>query len=567
MEKSLEQFNQPGIGQKIMPERHSGAYAVERLRADALEGESYIKSNLTAGSFGLVKSNVSMATADDKLALNLNYDHLKSDGFRDNSNYNRHAVLVTSNYKVNSKNDLGVLINYTDYLAQISSSIGRTAFNEDPSQAAFTWNAAQGFEDNQQILLGLNYTHRFSDDFSNTTSFFYTYHDHYEPRPFNILDEYTNGYGARTLFAKTFQWVERKAVFSFGSEFYNDQYNWQTLENLYQDNNDNGSLEGQLLSDNIEKRRNLNVFTTVTIPISKTLKAQLGLNINATHYKFTDQFNSGEANRDADRNFDPIVAPNVNLLYQFMPNANAYMNFSRGFNYPSLEETLTPEGLINPELGPETGYIYEVGSEVYAFKRQLKIQLAAYLLDIDNLLVADRVGEDQFIGRNAGKTQHKGMELSLLYTQQFKNKLSLAPFINAELTDYRFIDFVDDDADFSGNQLTGVPNFKVSGGIQLAYKNLNLYTNMLHIGELPIDDANTLYSDPYTVWNAKLAYSTKLTPHIALEVNVGMNNIADKAYASSILINATSFGTSEPRYFYPGAPRNWFGGFRVVFEL
>jgi len=41
MEKSLEQFNQPGIGQKIMPERHSGAYAVERLRADALEGESY----------------------------------------------------------------------------------------------------------------------------------------------------------------------------------------------------------------------------------------------------------------------------------------------------------------------------------------------------------------------------------------------------------------------------------------------------------------------------------------------------------------------------------------------
>ncbi|WP_179344992.1 TonB-dependent receptor [Winogradskyella ursingii] len=533
----------------------------------AQAGETFIKNNLTLGSFGLLKNNVSFATADENLSFNLNYDHLELDGFRDNSNYNRNAVLMTSYYQLNEKNELGVLINYTDYFAQIPSSISRTAFEEDPSQAAFTWNAAQGYEDNEQILVGLNYTHRFSEQFSNTTSLFYTYLDHYEPRPFNILDEYTNGYGVRTLFAKDLKFLDRKSILSFGGEFYNDQYNWKTIENRYEENNGNGSLEGELLSDNREKRRNINVFSTITVPITDKLKAQLGLNINKTDYQFYDEFNSGEDNKDADRNFDPIFAPNLNVLYQFAPNINAYANVSRGFNYPSIEETLTPDGVINPELGPETGYNYEVGSELYALKRQLKIQLSAYLLDIDNLLVADRVGDDQFIGRNAGKTEHKGIELSAIFTQRFNNNFTMSPYLNAEFNDHRFIDFVDGNTDYSGKQLTGVPDHKVNGGIRFGLHNFNLNTNFLYIGDMPLNDSNTLFSESYTVFNAKLSYENQLTDHFSIAINAGLNNLTDKDYASSVLINAVGFGNSEPRYFYPGQPRNWFGGIKIGYSL
>ncbi|WP_179018461.1 TonB-dependent receptor [Winogradskyella forsetii] len=533
----------------------------------ASEGETYVRSRLTVGSFGLLKNNVSMATADENLAINLNYDHLKLDGFRDNSNYSRKSLLLSSKYKFNAKNELGVLINYTDYFAEIPSSISQTAFNEDPSQAAFTWNAAQGFEDNKQILVGLNYTHRFSDNFSNTTSIFYSYLDHYEPRPFNILDEYTNGYGARTLFAKDFKFLNQKANLSFGGEFYSDQYNWKTLKNLYEDNNNNGSLEGQLLSDNIENRNNLNAFATVTLPFSKRLKAQVGINFNTTNYKFTDEFNSGEDNKNADRDFDPIIAPNLNVLYQLSPNSNIYANISRGFNYPSIEETLTPDGVINPELGPETGFNYEIGSEAFLFKRKLRLKLSAYLLDIDNLLVADRVDNDQYIGRNAGKTEHKGIELSASYTYKFANEFLCAPYINAELTDHRFIDFVDDQNDYSGNELTGVPDTKVNGGIQFGFKNFNLNTNFIHIREMPLTDANTLYSEDYTVFNAKIAYKNAISKHFDIEINAGINNFLDAHYASSVLINAVGFGNSEPRYYYPGTPRNWFTGFKIAYEI
>ncbi|WP_434035914.1 TonB-dependent receptor plug domain-containing protein [Formosa sp. 4Alg 33] len=249
----------------------------------ALEGETYIKNNFTVGSYGLIKNSLSLATANEKLTFNINYDHLETDGFRDNSNYNRNAFLLTSSYKFNAKNEIGVLVNYTDYDAQIPSSISKSAFEEDPSQAAFTWGSAQGYEDNKQILTGINYTHRFSETFSNTTSLFYSYLDHYEPRPFNILDEFTNGYGARTLFAKDFKFLESNANLSFGGELYKDEYHWKTIENRYEDNNGNGSLEGELLSDNIEKRNNLNVFATVTLPFTEKLKAQLGINMNTTN--------------------------------------------------------------------------------------------------------------------------------------------------------------------------------------------------------------------------------------------------------------------------------------------
>ncbi len=533
----------------------------------ASAGETYLKSTNTVGSFGLIKNSVSIATAANKSTFNLNYDHMQFDGFRDNSTYERSTVFLNSSYSFDKKNKIGVLFNYTDYNAQIPSSISKTAFEEDPTQAAFTWGTAQGYEDNKQVLAGLHYTHLFSENFSNTTAIFYNYLDHYEPRPFNILDEFTDSYGMRTLFAKDFLFLENKANLSFGGEFYRDKYHWKTKENLYEGTNGSGSLEGSLLSDNMENRNNLNVFATITLPITEKLKAQLGVNINKTNYDFTDVFNTGADNKDANRNFDPIFAPNLNVLYQLNSNTNAYVNVSRGFNYPSIEETLTPEGIINPDLGPETGFNYEIGSEVYVFNRALHLQLSAYLLDINNLLVAERVGDDQYIGRNAGKTEHKGLELSMSYTHTFINGLIVSPYINAEITQHRFIDFVDRTANYSGNELTGVPNKKVNGGIRFGLKNISLNANVLHIGDMPLNDENTLYSEAYTIFNAKLSYKNNITDHLTIGVNAGVNNFTDEAYASSILINAVGFGGAEPRYYYPGMPRNWFGGVKIEYTL
>jgi len=78
-------------------------------------GESFFKTNLTVGSFGLIKNSVSTATSTETFSVNLNYDHLKTEGFRENNSYDRQSVLLTATYTFNTRNELSFLMNYVDY--------------------------------------------------------------------------------------------------------------------------------------------------------------------------------------------------------------------------------------------------------------------------------------------------------------------------------------------------------------------------------------------------------------------------------------------------------------------
>ncbi|PVW12340.1 TonB-dependent receptor family protein [Marixanthomonas spongiae] len=535
---------------------------------EPLKSEVKISNTTTAGSYGLFKNTVSASIKDDKLSIHFNYDHLQQDGYRDNSRYNRNSYFLNTDYQFNEKYSLSFLINHLNNNAQIPSSLGLTDFTEDPSQAAFTWDASKGYEDNRQTVTGLSFSSKFSETFSNTTSVYYTYLDHYEPRPFNILDELTNGYGARTVFEKKFIFNQQQASVNYGAEWYQDEYRWKTIENLYEKNNGQGSLEGNLLSKNKEVRKQLNAFATTKISLSSTLETELGLNINKTTYSYKDEFNTGASNTSADRNFDAIFAPSITFLYTASANRVFFGNISRGFNYPSLEETLTPDGVINPEIGPETGWNYEIGTELYFFNRSLRIKSSAYLLSISNLLVAERVGDDQYIGRNAGKTHHRGLEFQADYTFKIASVLEVNPFLNTEFNFHKFIDFVDEADDFSGNDLTGVPDKKITTGVRIYHNSgLGLSSNFRYIGSQPITDSNSLYRESYNLLNIQAEYKRAIAATFYIRLSAGINNVTNSTYASSILINASGFGGSEPRYYYPGLPRNYYSSLQIQYTF
>jgi len=525
----------------------------------SVEDKTLLINSFTMGSYNMLKDNLTFSHSEDGFNLSLSYNHLETDGYRQNSQFQRDGLLLNTRFRTGQKSSVALLVNYIDYTAHIPSSINQADFEEDPTRAASNWLAAQGYEANKYILTGLSHTYQFSEQLQNTTSIFYTYLDHYEPRPFNILDEFTNGYGLRTRFAGTWG----KADFTFGAEFYRDEYHWGTFENLYEENNGNGSLAGAQLSDNIEFRRQFNLFGTLTYPITTKFSAQLGLTLNKTHYDFRDLFNQGEANASAERDFDAILLPNLGLNYQ-LKNGKIYANISRGFSNPSLEETLTPSGVINPGIAQETGANYELGTEWSLFNKSLSTNITLYRMNVKNLLVAQRVGEDQYIGRNTGETRHQGLELDLQYQEQLSRTLTFSPYLSYTLNDHSFVDFVDGDNDYSGNPLTGVPKHRLSSGIDLRHTN-GLLLNLTHqfVDEIPLTDANSISSDSFNVFHAKLGYRTSLSSHISLGLNAGINNIFDTNYAQSVLINAVGFGGAQPRYYYPGNARNYFGGVQL----
>ncbi len=535
---------------------------------EALGNATTISNNFTVGAFGLLKNNLSFNHYENGLRLGVQYGHTETDGYRQNSTFKRDGLLVNLGYRIDPKNRVNLLLNHIDYTAQIPSSLGATAFAEDPSQATFTWRASQGFEANKYTLTGLNYHHTFSEKLENSTSVFYTYLDHYEARPFGILDEFTNGYGIRSRFLGKTGILDTPANYVLGTEGYRDVYVWDEFQNNFEDNNGNGSLQGAKFADNKEYRTQLNLFGSLEVPFSETFTAQMGVNLNKTKYNYRDFFGQGTENRSATRNFKAILLPSLNLNYRLSNSKSVYFNVSRGFSNPTLEQSLTPDGAVNPDIAQETGMNYELGTQLFLDRKRLRLQLAVYQMNIQNLLVGERIDNDRFIGRNAGKTRHRGLELAVKYRLPLADGFQLSPFVNYTLTDHSFIDFVDEEEDFSGNPLTGVPKHRATAGLQLQLFSF-CYWNVTyqHVGAIPLTDANSLSSDSFNVLNTRLGFYKKLSDRFSLGMDLGINNLFDIVYAQSVLINTNGFGGNESRYFYPGDARNAYGSLRLGYRF
>ena len=245
-----------------------------------------------------------------------------------------------------------------------------------------------------------------------------------------------------------------------------------------------------------------------------------------------------------------------------------FATVSHGFSPPKLEETLLPDGLINNEIQPETGWNYEIGSRGKMINDIFNYDLSLYYMDVSNLLVARRTGDDEFIGVNAGNTVHMGLEIMLNYFILNSKNVQLSHSNSFSWNRYTFEDFTDLDEDYSGNDLTGVPdktffsqlNFNMSSGFY-ALINYN------YVGEIPLRDDNSIYANSYQLVNFKTGFSKMIGPHLSFDLQVGINNIFDEKYASMLQINAGSFGNNAPRYYYPGNPINYYSSLNLKYSF
>ena len=175
-------------------------------------------------------------------------------------------------------------------------------------------------------------------------------------------------------------------------------------------------------------------------------------------------------------------------------------------------------------------------------------------MDIQNLIVADKIDEDSYVGVNAGATQHDGIEAKLGY---YYDRFSINA--NYSLNNYTFKDFVDDGNDYSGNKLTGVPSNTFNANI--SYQGYKLYAILSYqfVDAIPVFDDNSLFTESYQLLDFKTGYDYKYA-NLTISGYLGINNITNEKYASMIAINPRSFGGNAPRIYYPGLPRNAYGG-------
>ena len=165
---------------------------------NAFLNESSFNSELTVGSFGLVKSVINANYGTSKNSFRAVFSDTKSDGYRENNNYNRQTITLNTNHFISKKDEVSFLVSFVDLKAFIPSSINENTFINNPESAAFTWKQAQGYEDAQHGIFGISWNHDYSSSLKQVTSIFTSFRDAYEPRPFDILKENTHAIGIRS---------------------------------------------------------------------------------------------------------------------------------------------------------------------------------------------------------------------------------------------------------------------------------------------------------------------------------------------------------------------------------
>jgi len=521
----------------------------------------------THGSFGLMKNAVNYGLNTSNASLNIGYNKLEADGWRENSAYNRENVTLAGEILKKEKSSLTYFGSYTYVKAYIPSSIDKATFENNPRAAAPTWKAAQGYEEYESYLGGLAYDWQVSKKLKNSTSVFINVKENYEPRPFDILTQNTTAYGARTQFNGNFSIGNVIPGFVIGMEYFRDGFKGGTFANLYTQNNNAGSLEGERLTGTEQDRDFINAFAQLRMQLATRLELQAGVNYNKTNFTLNTVFPADAAFSER-YSYEGIWSPQVSLLYKPAAFSTLYISASRGFSLPSIEETLTASGNINPYIKPENGYNFEAGGKFYLFGKNMYAEASVYRMQIKDLLVAQRVGDDQYVGINAGETLHQGIEVSVNYNWQVNRFFSIEPYISASIGSYEFKEFNNNGIDYSGNELTGVPNNKANAGIAFSsHTGLYLSADYYFVDKLPLNDANSLYNDAYNLLNIKAGYRFELLKGLTFHLSAGVNNITNTHYASMVLVNATGFGGAAPRYYYPGQPVNYYANLSFSYIL
>lgn len=497
------------------------------------------------GSFNTAKLNISGTLATKKSASWLSLGHIGSEGYRQNNHYRKTSVLATNRWEHNTwtLNSTLVMLGVN---SGIPSSVGKSLFENSPWKAAPNWLSVGGYEKYFRGIAAMALRNN-SGPVNTETMLFGKYSNSYERRPFNNLDDHSASWGVRARL----EYKNGRTEIAGGLSWSSENYGWKL---------DQGNIT---INENSENRKHLDVFSIANLrPVDKlTLSAAAAL--NHIRYSLTDHF-PANGDQSGRRNFPLIFSPRIGLNYSPYKNIAIYASAGHGFSLPSPEETLLPEGDVNPDLKPEQGFQYEAGIRFLNPEKESGLDLTFYMIRLRDLLVTKRISEDVFTGINAGKTHHQGLEVSfkseLFDCVSFPGKLSISS--GYTLTLNRFTEFTDNNIVYDGNELPGIPrqtlHLEFNWGLIQA---LDLITVFNYSGKQYLTDDNTYFHEGYLLGDIKLVLRRK-----SFIMNAGINNLAGTLYPSMIVVNAIGFGNTEPRYYYPGLPRNFYAGLRFTIK-
>ncbi|RYF68714.1 MAG: TonB-dependent receptor, partial [Cytophagaceae bacterium] len=168
-------------------------------------GKSSVEVSALGGSYGLYGNGVSVQTGKNNSAISLTYNHLQSDGYRDQSAVVRDNLSLIGSFAVSPKRTISVLALYSDLHYQTPGGLNEAQFRANPrasrpATATLPSSADQQAGIYQKVgYLGFSHEYRWNDRIQNTTVIYGSTTDFANPFITNYEKRTDQGLGGRTV--------------------------------------------------------------------------------------------------------------------------------------------------------------------------------------------------------------------------------------------------------------------------------------------------------------------------------------------------------------------------------
>jgi iron complex outermembrane receptor protein len=515
-----------------------------------------IAISATNDSYGLLKLTGEAHQQYENLSYNFFLGNQESNGYRENSAMKRIFFNASQNLEYRKKGSIKFsgFISNLDY--ETPGGLNRAQYDNNPQQARLATatlpsaTTQQAAIYNKSLFGGLTHQYQFNKNWKHvfsvsglTTNFKNPFITNYELRNENSLAFRTYVVYQKEVYKDfNYQW-------NFGGEFQNTNSDIRNYRN-------NRGFTGNIIAADRIQNQSYFAFSRLTASFKQKLNAEISSSINFANYSF----------KPLPESINPVLGfqsvspqwmPKLALSYVFNSNFVARSIVSRGFSAPTTAEIRASDAVINANLNPETGWNYEFGLRWRTPFERIYIDASAFYYRLNNAIVRRVNANDQDNFVNAGGTDQKGVEVQLnadiIRGDNFIKLLNFSSGLT--LNNFKFRDYLIGNLDFSGNRLTGVPKFTAANNINIILKNrLELFAQYQYVGKSSLNDAETVFANPYHLVMAKFSYPFKVKKY-NIVANLGVDNILNQKYSLGNDINA--FGG---RYFNAATPINCFFG-------
>jgi iron complex outermembrane receptor protein len=241
------------------------------------------------------------------------------------------------------------------------------------------------------------------------------------------------------------------------------------------------------------------------------VRLEAGLRLNVTHEERGEEEAAGAEPRGEEGVNNTRLSGSAGIAWTAWQRGSdrlrLFANYRNTFKPAAIDFGIgEEEGEGEGALKPETSQSYELGLKARGWDHRLSLEISAFLMDFDNLVVAQTVGGVPGL-INAGQERFKGIEAAVAW----HHSSDLGARLSYSLHDAKFTDFVMEfdgvPTQLAGKRLEMSAHHLASAGIlyspEQGWRGL---VELNYVGSRYLNKRNTALADGYATLAASIGY-------------------------------------------------------------